>query len=1364
MDEEITYAQLISCTPLTEFRETKQMELEWELATNGQYTLIEIYRYIGEHMGCTNPDLITDGSEGVKLVYSIESNNDGTITENRFFPVYTSSTIEKSIGDISEFIDDFGVLASSKYDIDMFQNLVANTNNDDVLNDISSGRRVIYYILKSYTTGSGGSGDIPYLVTPSYSTKTFINHSTKTQVRHDYLHYEGDEIWNAYVASAGMNPGISRTAVDVNRVYSDTIHAGPTGRGGSAWVSDRSTSQVYQYDLKDGALRNKYQLPVSPSRGHGIGVHTETGNCIAGGGSRPVLFYCDVSYQSPLKIIGPLTDKTYCYGVIPLYGYSDRLFIADRAGEGGILVLKENLTESILINTGDIDGYAAAACPNGLAVQASRSTAGVYFVNPETANTVFKPWGSTGASRIGVDNYNMYPNTIINAEGNRNCFSIRNYNEYNVTVPFALEDENDVDINWRIKYNIGQDIKAAPGYDGENNMWDVRSKVKDKYYRTAGDWYANDGRDERFIYPYGGYSRYPSTTLDRWQSSYVNTREIEWFLTRNHGVSSYVEPYRSVLKEIDPPTLDDTVSVNWDPERPLLSETAYESWWNMVDQKMVRVWHAQSGSTQWRRAPYFAVYKDGFVDKKSRKWGIRINVEDIRTSLGNPGSNLDDFYENHRDQWVNIIIKRLRAWSNAFASQTTSYIGNTNRNNIINGNQLGVLVHPFYRFAKSLNTSGKYVNPGLPTKTQNNINHYFGNIKYFEFGSLQMTTLYLYSDFTGNMLAGASDTQQSTRSIIHPENSIDSILFNLGVSGRQYNTGYQDTPAYCYPWTNTASSASNSISGYDDFTVQFAISSSSFFLLTTYSLSTDDFASPYLGDTNNIPVLTINPSGIITNVEYTYQSPSVNGVYYIPSGSAEFVQYISSKPNGSFHPIVGANVRDLYDYNLDTNSCNMRTITAGANVSVFERWPEARFYVKAEDDKYLRQYFFCNNSWGRACPETTVINELVISGCPAGYDGSTTWVRSVTVVDGYIDLYDDWILQEGYCFINIDTELSAVSASCDYLYEGTAVYQRTVKESYYTGATSYTDWNLLTSNCYAPTVTYEYSCVSGVQSSPSCQYMYEAIYTYYNATSTTVYDHITATSGWVLSAIDCYAPTITILTALSTCPAGYVGSSTFSNNVSVTYFNEISTYGSWYRSSSAECVEDAPITPYDYIIASIDEAQDQAYTNSAGNPKPHWSNDIIYWYANMGSFNIARFIVFNIDNMGYPGDGYVWPVNNTEISPYDVPPIPLSNIIKTNRPTSTTKQTTYAHTVTSTMESIYGASVWSDMASTGGKLVSFVDDSGSMSINTVAGAMTLLKNFCDGKGIEFIKLKCNNERWIKWFADAALDVVNCQVY
>ena len=84
MDEETTYAQLISCTPLVGFISTQQMELEWSLVEDGQYTLLELYRYIGDHMGCVNPDLLTDKSTGVKLVYSITANSDGTITKNRF--------------------------------------------------------------------------------------------------------------------------------------------------------------------------------------------------------------------------------------------------------------------------------------------------------------------------------------------------------------------------------------------------------------------------------------------------------------------------------------------------------------------------------------------------------------------------------------------------------------------------------------------------------------------------------------------------------------------------------------------------------------------------------------------------------------------------------------------------------------------------------------------------------------------------------------------------------------------------------------------------------------------------------------------------------------------------------------------------------------------------------------------------------------------------------------------------------------------------------------------------------------------------------------------------------------------------------
>lgn len=877
---------------------------------------------------------------------------------------------------------------------------------------------------------------------------------------------------NFYYSPA--NDGLSRTAVDLNRLYLDSAHTGPMGRGGHAWVSDRASGNIMQYDLRNGHHRKTY-ITRTAGRGFGIGVQTDTGNCIAGPGKGQVIIrLCDINNPGIRAIAGNVQGEipttltrsssagresiNWAYGIIPLYGYNNRMFIADHFrevsnspniyGRPGIYSIETPLSASrwipcdykvdkvnseypglytYIVKTQEgvtYNGYAATSCPNGMGLQAGNANVYCYFINPSSAHIFAKDMTlihnvngyvrtviPLKAKRISTDNYLMYPNTIINNAGdNRNIFCICNGDEYSVYAPISANVGNDVKINWAL--NIQKErgssyerttYEPAPGYDGENNLWKIQTKKgKTKVYRTAGDWFANDGIDETVIFPYGGRSRYPNIPLNEWPSSTTNTTEIEWFLTRAAGLSTYRwdlcrrKTYPSIgyevfaLSEIDPPTLDNSEVVDWYPG-VYSPQTAYQAWWSLVDQKMLRVSLAKGeggGSfifgaknseagwlkEPWKTAPYFKVYDNDDVseDIYSRKWGIRMSLSGIP---GVSASNYDLFYETERDTWEPIIINRINKWSAAFADKNTGYstitgLTSAAKTILINNNLSGITVQSFWKFATGITqTSESYIADWLPQTTKNNISYYANNLKYYDFGSEPLKDIYMYSDFTGNILSKATNSILSTNiSVIGPSPTEPTI--SLSVSGYQSNNGYQDTPAYCYPWKNTLPSLMSahytSISGYDDFTVNFLISCNmGSYWLTSFLLSTDDFNSQILNITKNIQYDSSNNA--IATINYTYNNPTINGLYYLPYGNPivsayEHVSPCILKPNGKFNPKIGTNTVNVYDYR--GGLCQVVNLSSESSISIFERWPEPKFYLDIADDDISRRSIFCHNKWG----------------------------------------------------------------------------------------------------------------------------------------------------------------------------------------------------------------------------------------------------------------------------------------------------------------------------------------------------------------------------------------------------------------
>lgn len=972
-----TTAAFISCTNLVEFQNSSEnlhkMYVRFDITSaSGNSPRIDLYRYIGPYMNSESESNITSDNEHCKKILTIYESG-AYVYSQSFFPIQTPpQIIGTDINRTVNFIDDFTILTNSGTDLKIAHDLTeVATDNATIINDVAFTRRQMFYLVQ--TNSEAIPDAAPYMLTPDYDNKTFICHSSKTQVKHNYLQYEGDEIWQSDLSSlAGtwqQGGGLSRTSTDITRLYLDSTHAGPTGKGGYAWVSDRSTGRVFRHNLNDGVLEQTYSSGIGGYRGHGIAIDLNTGDCISTPGPTNIYRNFINGGATPTRISSSRTG-TYGYGVIPLYGYPDRFVVTDvkkdspsSPGIPCVLFHGINTATTRLVYGSDPGGhvYAAAGAPNGKALQTHLGSAGAYTVVPSGGN-----WGSLyiispvnasafvknlytainpyipgivcGSPRISVDNHRAYPNTIINEDisedEKRDYFSVSQMHEYGLHMAKTASVSGDVSINWAVKCPF--DISYAPCFDGENNLWNMSSYQdpvlgsKVKLYRTAGDRQITTGVLDSLVYPQGGESRYPSTSLRNWNGTLTNTSEIEWFLTRNRGVTTLLNGLANQV--VDASSLDDITAVNWDSARPgsypaAGSQTAQDAWDSMVTSKMYR----KTGYST-----YFGVYKsNGSLYSQTRKWGARIKIDDIYASDPSYAvtyGSLDAFYSKGSAIWLPEVIRRIGAWADSFADTTLSYIGVTGRSGIIEGNQKGMKVHPFYSHSNSLAalqaSTWYYTNPSLSTEQITQLQTYFSNLRYYNFNHLLQTFIYLYSDFSGSLLSNTVENVVGSNDVIHPDTTAPSISFRI--SGYQSNPGYQDSPSYCYPWSNTApesmSNMYSGISGYDDFNITYLVSAQmGSYLVTSISVSTDDYYRGYLTDTNNLSsiVTTINPvyntSGIYTDqvyVNYTYHSPSLNGVFYLPFGRRGVA--VTVTPNTFCPVIVLYNESDGSSYTLNS--------------------------------------------------------------------------------------------------------------------------------------------------------------------------------------------------------------------------------------------------------------------------------------------------------------------------------------------------------------------------------------------------------------------------------------------------------------
>jgi hypothetical protein len=188
-------------------------------------------------------------------------------------------------------------------------------------------------------------------------------------------------------------------------------------------------------------------------------------------------------------------------------------------------------------------------------------------------------------------------------------------------------------------------------------------------------------------------------------------------------------------------------------------------------------------------------------------------------------------------------------------------------------------------------------------------------------------------------------------------------------------------------------------------------------------------------------------------------------------------------------------------------------------------------------------------------------------------------------------------------------------------------------------------------------------------------------------------------------------------------------------------------------------VNTTPVSPPNVININdiVLSFSDEASTTYTGNIT--WEGDIDFWIANMQAFNPNNFITFGL------GNNYtqLLPTNMASLpAPYNVPPNTEANMQAITRPTtSSVSQTIFFNDIKTTLETRFGASIWTDLVAQNRRILLFVDVSGSMVRSTVTPGMDEFETFLTSQGVVWNELQCNNERWIKWLVNSALNINDC---
>lgn len=953
------HAKITSVTPLTgasplyQTSNAHKFNIIWSEPDQTLFktSYLRLYRYIGNKNECLDPNDIPppplEGSNSENrliLIYQckqIFDNNDqptGDYTVTKYGLDGGISETYTYTGDIEiEHTDDLSSAYSSTSNVLMGRYGISNSElpiskDRQLLNEIYTTERPIYYVIATYVKGVSDAA--PYCVCAHMSTDKVDNFSVKTQVLHDILHYEFDMIWQTRVIRIpgdDIGNGISRTAVDINKLYIDAAQRGPTGRGGTAYVSCRgSYGAVFGFSLNNGQQIKTFLNTPGVTNGHGIAVDIDTGDVISATHQGNLKHF---SYDTNGTLYSStITDGSNIYNIygatnIPqkasYIALNSRIMNGDwGASDSNILIynIKTHRLSFPPIYT-PIDNYGIASGPNSdiFCVSYKQPCINHFPYNGGAS------WGPVqnkfikdryiGGRGITVDLHNIYPHNNTNDKNTYDVIYASRSNEI-IQVHYkngGLEKAPDGKIVFTVLSENGADNNIGVGCDGDNNVWVIGKNIQ-KIYRMYDD-------PNRLT---GGWEKYLSCRLSDYPFTATNTREVEWFLLRDHYL------------------LDNATTKTFNGG----SYTAKSAWLSLVEFKRrerdtdpatgvctggldnSRGWHPTGYSYLWN-------------------YGIRIKPEYY---------NKDEDGNTTNDPKNSKAIALIRDWDRIFGDNDDNLIGRR--------------IHPSFglKGGKPVATPG-----GEPIFEEAQILNHNG---YYRIQSANYNGYsYQYSDFTGNLLAAGIEESLYNYHLYHPE--ITQPYLQLGVSGVNMLRFIEDKPE-CYPWefyddnSNppplTLGTKATAVSSYDDLKSEFTLYGySGSFIIKNWYLNTDDYSEICITDSNNSSYkddLTEYVTAV--NIPYTYYNPSRQGRVYLDGLPTYDDHYIipqnigplyrtTGSITGTFLPYAWITAQDVYP---TIGECLNYYSSSNNNIKVYERWPEPRFFLDIEDDVISRQDYF----------------------------------------------------------------------------------------------------------------------------------------------------------------------------------------------------------------------------------------------------------------------------------------------------------------------------------------------------------------------------------------------------------------------
>lgn len=602
--------------------------------------------------------------------------------------------------------------------------------------------------------------------------------------------------------------------------------------------------------------------------------------------------------------------------------------------------------------------YCIGMTPNGavFTINGNPNTPFIHINESNNISTVDYINTNTYGEGITIDNPELHPNNdpgtfhyIYNkADGN----IVQHIGDSQETTIANTESEN---IN---QTNIGNNRKSfhvkGLDVDDSNNVIGFGTK-RVKIYRMR-----NDGD-----YPFGGTCRYPNVALEDMPFSSTNTREIEWFLTRNHYA------------------MDTDTSAGFNNG----THTAKSAWLSLVEFNRKEAEHNSDGDVDSPPEPDSNRGWHPHGNNKTRKFGIRINPEYY---------NYEDSENDPKDNTE--IISLIRDWARIYTSP------------LFNGdykkNREGRRLHPNFDSADGSNWIADWVENGTPTpqiastgeiKTTNDYKRMEVDIDH-EYS-------YAYNQLTAHKSIGAEEWLYNY-DLIHPKPTLPEVkLYSKGDNIVPFDEG---SLSHCYPWPNyqdnsniinTGDSLSTAISSYDNTETMFTLSAfPGTFIIRDWYLDADEYKRIILSTSNNNSLLDDITEYInVVNISYDYTIPSTGGrIYFEPLRMEGAVFYenpyqeqhdelprktpLSLYKDGSFIPTMFVSAQDVYNgyfagsqtgwtwsnvkrdtYDIDCpiyTKSNHPELSSSNDVRIFERWPEPRFYLDIEDDAIARQVYF----------------------------------------------------------------------------------------------------------------------------------------------------------------------------------------------------------------------------------------------------------------------------------------------------------------------------------------------------------------------------------------------------------------------